>query len=87
MKGIYLIVMHFASQILFAVAGIVLLASFISVAFTLLSPTPSYGMVGDNDGLARLTTIVQIIAVFQPAVWPFFGAALLYRIDKWMERP
>jgi hypothetical protein len=82
-KGTYLLLMHHAAAILFAVAVIVFGGSLISVLLTMFGAANGY--VGGADAIDRSVILGQLLVAFQLAAWPFFGAALIYRIDRWME--
>jgi ABC-type maltose transport system permease subunit len=78
-NSFYHIFMRSASVILFVVSIIVFVGG-LGGAFAMATIViPSAG------SMSTMTVLAAFVGVLQAAALPLFGAALLYRIDLWLE--
>ena len=86
MNSQYSRMMRNASYLLFVLSGIVLVLSLVSSFLTAVQMgLPMEGLPFSQRGLSFLTILAGIAGALQAAAFPFFGAALLSRLDKWLE--
>jgi hypothetical protein len=76
-------IMRAAAGILFAIAIITLIGG-IAVNLFIMNDMPDFVQQQGNFGLMQ--KISSVLQVLQAAVWPFFGAALLWRFDRWQPK-
>ena len=86
MNGFYSRAMRGATVILFALAMLIPIVSFI-VAFSTYA-TPNSGEFGPMSSGGVPSNLLLLVGAFvnglNNAVWPFFGAALLWRLDRYV---
>ena len=86
MNSQYSRMMRSASYLLFVLSGVVLAFSLVSTFVTAVQMgSPPEGTLFAQRGLSLLTILAGIAGSLQAAGFLFFGAALLYRLDKWLE--
>ena len=80
MSAFYQGTMRCAAIVLFVVA----IVTVISGAFPtlLIFKTMAHDLSGGPEGSQSLELLVAFLRGVASAVWPFFGAALLWRLDK-----
>ena len=77
--------MRNAAYILFGWAVVVFVLTLIAAVLQTFVPDQSFGGTTiSGGGLPML--VAQIGQAFHSAAYPFFGAAILYRLDLWLER-
>jgi hypothetical protein len=80
----YLTTMRVAPKLLFAIAFVIFLTSFIGDVMGLTVPSPSDPNYEIADKTAKLLS--AIANAFYSAAFPLFGAGFLYRLDQFLER-
>lgn len=85
-EGFFQMAMRAASRLLF---GAALLIFIWGVSFSIYELTQArgdqvFGFGGDRWGLAD-TLLAIFSTVFDPAAMLFFGAAIIYRFDLWVD--
>ena len=79
MTNFYQSSMRCAAAILFVVAIVMILMGLLPVLIAIQSMAHT---LGPPEGFDRLMAAETFARCFQSAVWPFFGAGLLWRIDR-----
>ncbi|MBX3564673.1 MAG: hypothetical protein KF730_08870 [Sphingomonas sp.] len=80
MNDLYLKTMRSASKLLFWIAVIVVVGSL--VARLAMQFDERGGMMSANQ-LSLWELATTFVGAIGTAVWPLFGAALLWRLDRW----
>ncbi|WP_095011101.1 hypothetical protein [Tsuneonella mangrovi] len=80
MNAFYQNSMRYAAGILFVVALITVVTGALPTLLMLKAMAHSLGDAADAGGSLQL--LVSILHGFSSAAWPFFGAAVLWRLDK-----
>ena len=80
----YLPVMRSAPKILFALAVVIFLTSFLGEGLSLTLPNAFEPEVVTREKTGKLFAAVSY--AFYSASFPLFGAAFLHRLDHFMER-
>jgi hypothetical protein len=81
----YLWAMRSASVLLFVYALVALVSALVIQLESLGAMGSSYGPGLGGSGIARLMSM--IVGSLGAAAWPLFGAALLWRVDRWLGTP
>jgi len=84
MKKFYQGSMRCAAVVLFVVAIVTVISG--ALPTLLIFKTMAHDLGGGPEGSQSLELLVAFLRGVSSAVWPFFGAAFLWRLDKYWGR-
>ncbi len=83
--GFFQSTMRNAAMILFVIAIAALIVAVIPVFTALSAGDTSSPFASDPSHLAALSALVSVASAIHNAAWPFFGAAVLWRWDRFVD--